>query len=113
MAETRTFTRDELDELGLPWELQDSEEVERHRWYTVRRGVFELEGAHWEVEYIDPATEMQEDIDPWADAVAVIAHKVVRRPVTVERWVRASQAGPEDLYVLQATREHMARQMPG
>jgi hypothetical protein len=87
---TRDFTVGDLEEMDLPWTNLGSEVVSEHRWYTRKTAVFEHEGAFWQVEYMDPASELQEGQDLWdngddEDAV-VTATQVEKRPVTVERW---------------------------
>lgn len=82
---TRDLTVDELEELGLPWEKLASEVVSEHRWYTRRTAVFEHEGAFWQVEFMDPASELQEGQEIW-DSTVVTAVQVEKRPVTVVRW---------------------------
>ena len=86
MLNDRNFTRDELDVLGLPWNLSDVEEVEQRRWYTIRKGVFELENKVYMIYYRDPATEEQSNIDPWDDRDLVLAYEVEKVLVEVERW---------------------------
>lgn len=66
---TRTFTRDELEELGLPDDGRTvifAEQVDTKRWATVHHCVFRAEddGPLWRVTYYEPATEMQE-CDTW------------------------------------------------
>lgn len=88
----RDFTVGELEELGLPWENLASEVVSEHRWYTRKTAVFEHDGAFWQVEFMDPASELQEGQETWdgqdsdGDDTVVKATQVEKRPVTVERW---------------------------
>lgn len=88
---TRDFTVSELEDLDLPWSNLGSEVVSEHRWYTRRTAVFEYEGAFWQVEYMDPATELQGGQDTW-DSDIVKATQVEKRPVTVERWLPIDKA---------------------
>jgi len=83
----RTFTREELEALDLPWGGLHDEEVEKHRWYTLRTVVFEADGTFWSVDYADPATEMQEGMDPWFDEDTVTATEVHKVQRVTEQWV--------------------------
>lgn len=90
---TRTFTVAELNGLDVgPWNCTENYEGEAHRWYTVRHLVFEHEGAHWMVDYLDPASEIQEDQARWdmstndAPGAEVTAVQVERVPRVVERF---------------------------
>lgn len=61
---TRTFTPDELEELGVPDddEAIHTEQVDSRRWTTTHHAVFRAEddGPLWRVTYYKPATEMQD-----------------------------------------------------
>lgn len=87
MSITREFTREELDELELPWAFIDSEVIDERRWSIVKEIIFEFEGKFWMVVADIPATELQEGNDPWNYANVVTATQVEKREVTVERWV--------------------------
>lgn len=86
---TRTFTREFMEEHDYPWELVSQEFVESHRWYDVYTGVFEYEGKNWQVSYLVPSTEMQEE-DPWNEDDEIEATEVVWLPVVVNKWVPKS-----------------------
>jgi len=94
---TRTFTRDELEELGLPDSeyVVHTEQVDTRRWYTVHTCVFHTdeEGPLWRVKYYEPATEMQEQ-DTWNDETTVKAVEVEPYEVTVTKYrpIRAADA---------------------
>lgn len=66
----RTFTRNELEELGVPFantHVVHDEQCGENRWSTVHKCVFQAEpnGPLWEVTYYLPATELQE-CDLWS-----------------------------------------------
>lgn len=69
---TRGFSHDELEELGLDWKRSgppviECETIDKRRWYSVMRIVFRHDGAFWQINRSDPATEMQEGQDIWID----------------------------------------------
>lgn len=88
---TRTFKVEELEALDIgPWNCLANIEGDGHRWYTVRHLIFEYEGRYWAVDYMDPASEIQEDQTKWTDSdndddlvTAVEVHQVA---VTVKQW---------------------------
>lgn len=87
---TRTFTHDELEDLELNWSTGGAPIVQctpRHkrRWYTVMRIVFEHDGAFWQIDRMDPATEMQEGQDRW-ESDPVVATQVEPYEATVIRY---------------------------
>lgn len=96
MTNTRTFTVVELDDdlVIAPWSknVLANIEGEPHRWYTVRHLVFEHEGKFWQVEYMDPSTEMQEGQARWdydtddAPEGIVTATEVEKVPVITHEW---------------------------
>lgn len=68
---TRTFTHEELEELQLDWSssgapIVECEAYDKRRWYTIMRIVFEHDGALWQIERMDPNSEIQEGQDTWA-----------------------------------------------
>lgn len=75
---TRSFTADELEELGVPDELDDGVLVDdlhvgHTRWHEVRRCLFYYEGGVWSVNYHRPATEMQDaERFPGGQAIATL-----------------------------------------
>ena len=90
MANTWHLTEEEIEELDLPWSCTDKETVEEHRWYDVVSGVFRTaDGKYWRINWCDPASEQQEDIDPFDDYVEPIATEVVQKEVLVFKWVEA------------------------
>lgn len=91
----RTFTQDELEDLGLPYggvkggaKILATEDVEEARWGTRRIVVFEHDSKVWAVQFYDPATEMQEGMDIWEED-PVVATEMRPEQVTVTRWVAA------------------------
>lgn len=67
---TRNFTVEELEEkYDLPWNPIYEETVDKRRWYSVLELVFLADdGKHYMVDYMDPATEMQDGQDRWEDS---------------------------------------------
>lgn len=101
--EKRTFTRAELDAMGLPrgWpsgssrQRRDGEAEAIHRefydsrrWSNVWRLIFEApdDGKFYEIFYEEGATEYQEGADPWGDENEVTATEVELRPVVRAEW---------------------------
>lgn len=88
----RTFTVEELEEdYDLPYAAVSNEEDYKARWYTGRTLVFKADdGLHYEVYYMDPATEMQEDQDRWNienyKENTVNAYRVEPVEVKTVRW---------------------------
>lgn len=66
----RNFTVEELEEeYDLPWAALHEETVDKRRWYSVLELVFKADdGNHYMVDYMDPATEMQDGQDRWEDS---------------------------------------------
>ena len=92
---TRTFTHDELEDLSLDWStagdpIVSCEAYGKHRWYTVMRIVFTYEDALWQIERMDPATEIQEGQDIWSsDPVVATQVEPYEVPVIKYRPVSA------------------------
>lgn len=92
----REFSIEDLEEeYDLPYESVSNEEFDKHRWYTVRTLVFKADdGYHYEVGYMDPATEMQEGQDRWDydyKTGLVSAIRVEAKEVTTIEWVPVSE----------------------
>lgn len=92
----REFSIEDLEEeYDLPYEAVSNEEFDKHRWYTVRTLVFKADdGHHYEVGYMDPATEMQEGQDRWDydyKTGLVSAIRVEAKEVTTIEWVPVSE----------------------
>lgn len=91
---TRKFSVETLEEdYGLPYEDALSfERVDKHRWYTVCEVVFRAkdDGLYWCVDYLEPASEMQEGQDYWFDD-PVTAIQVEKRQVVREEWFPVEQ----------------------
>lgn len=92
---TRTFTRDELELIGVPYELGGTSCAEElsdeyagaGRWTEIRRLVFRApdDGKAYMVRYHQPLTERQE-CDVWQDRQEIEAVEVEQQPVTVMQW---------------------------
>jgi hypothetical protein len=103
MALTRTFTREELDKLGLPDDLAKERVLldelwENRDWVNVHRLVFRSpdDDQIYEVYYNSPPTEMQEGTDPWNDDLTVDATIVEQRTVFRLEWRPAGSAQKSD-----------------
>jgi len=83
----RNFSVEDLEEVyDLPYGAISNTEGDEHRWYTIRELVFEAEdGTHWQVNYMDPASEMQEGQDRWIND-PMKAFMVEKREVIREEW---------------------------
>lgn len=85
---TRDITRDQFEELGLRWSgsaVVRDDIVDTTRWGIVHRVVFSLDGDLWQVEFEEPATEMQET-DPFEYGDTIEARKVEARRVEVTEY---------------------------
>jgi hypothetical protein len=99
----RIFTRDQLDEWGVPHDLPEEEHaadypdaaIELHReqtgsrrWVSVHKLIFRApdDGKAYRVTFEVGLTEEQEDHDPWADEDTVTGVEVEQRTETVTRW---------------------------
>lgn len=95
---TRTFTRDQLEEIGVPFELDGDDTcatelsnqlIGSERWTSVYRLVFRAPdtGLAYEVTYEVGSTEHQDGIDPWhRHGKTIPAVEVEQRPVVVQQW---------------------------
>ena len=82
----RHFTREQLDELDVPYTSLHTEQLDTLHWSEIRSCVFRTEdGTAYQVTYQRPATEYQ-DCDLWFDEDQVKAVEVEHRPVVVQRW---------------------------
>lgn len=92
---TRTFTVAELEELQLDYldsgaPIVQCEAYDKRRWYTVMRIVFEHDSALWQIERMDPNSEIQEGQDKWSsDPVVATQVEAYEVPVTKYRAVNA------------------------
>jgi len=88
---TRTFHRDELEDLEVPYEVIHTNFLHTSRWANHYEVVFEYEGKFYMVQYQEPATEDQEDgIDFWYDEENVQAVEVSLLPVVKYEWTPKS-----------------------
>lgn len=91
---TRNFAVDFLmDEIEVGWTSDKvvlREVVGQHRWSVLYRVIFEHENQLWEIEYNEPATEMQEGQDRfWSDPVEARQVETYEKTVTGYRPVKA------------------------
>jgi hypothetical protein len=99
----RTFTRDQLEEIGVPHELNESddpngsddlatelhcEQTSTRRWVSVHKLIFRApdDGKAYRVTYQQPLTEYQE-CDTWFSQDEITATEVEQRQVTITRWM--------------------------
>jgi hypothetical protein len=106
MTSTRTFTREQLDALGLPDECGvypeyaeelHREQVDTRRWVSVHELIFRApdDGKAWRVTYEKGLTEHQDDHDPWNYDREVTAVEVEQYDQTVKAW-RPVEEHPAD-----------------
>lgn len=93
----RTFTVDELEEIGVPHDLPEDvevtdEQVSTGRWLETRRCIFRHEGQVWAVLYQRGLTESQY-VMPFEYGEPVPAVAMEPREVTVTRWVPVENGG--------------------
>ncbi|MFD7093356.1 hypothetical protein [Streptomyces xanthophaeus] len=92
---TRTFTRDQLEEIGVPHELGGDgcateladDNGGSRRWTEIRRLIFRApdDGKAYLVLYQTPLTEHQE-CDTWFNEDEITATEMEQQPVTVMQW---------------------------
>jgi hypothetical protein len=82
---THTFTHEELEAMGLPWDASQFIELEEHRWGRRVRCVFPWQDGLWAVDWYRPATEAQEGQDEWFED-PVVAYRVEERQVVRVTW---------------------------
>lgn len=90
----RTFTKDELEELGLPYTCHDVEIYDQGRWDTWKTGIFEHDGKSWQVHWSEGSTEMQ-DTQPWEYEDEIEATEVIKVPRIVSQWIPTDKAGED------------------
>jgi hypothetical protein len=95
----RTFTRQQLEEIGVPFELDgddtcatelSNELIGSERWTDVHRLVFRTPdtGIAYQVTYEVGSTEHQDGIDPWhRHGKTIPAVEVEERPVVTQQWL--------------------------
>lgn len=100
---TRTYTRDQLEELGLPFDCASEKNaadypgaaIELHckqvgtrRWVSVHELVFRApdDGKAYQVFYERGLTESQDGTDPWSYATEVAATEMEQVTVEVTKW---------------------------
>lgn len=105
---TRTFTVEQLAELGLPHDLATPATADRYphaavelhraqvgtrRWVSVHELVFRApdDGKTYRVRYEQGLTEHQDCTDPWDYNSEVTAVEVRKYPVTVMEWRAAGE----------------------
>jgi hypothetical protein len=87
----RTYTADQLEALGLPWEnviARDSED--KHRWYINWRIIFRdlVDDTTWSIIKSEDKGEM-DGVDWWHcydSRDEIVARRVEPREVTVTQW---------------------------
>ncbi|MGW1828864.1 hypothetical protein ACWCO0_09520 [Streptomyces tubercidicus] len=95
---TRTFTREALEEMGIPYEwdaepgkaaeILHQEQIDTRRWVSINEVVFLApdDGRAWSVCYEKGLTESQDDTDLWGDDDEVTATEMESHAVTVVQW---------------------------
>lgn len=103
---TRTFTVAELDEIGVPFELDADDQcaqeiqirhIESRRWVALKELIFRHpgDGLAYAIRFQEPLTEEQECSPFLGDTVKAIV--VEQREVTVTKWlpVEAPETAPD------------------
>lgn len=82
---TRKFTVEELEETyDLPYGAVYEDTVDKRRWYSVMELVFLADDdKHYMVDYMDPATEMQEGQERWDEDSKGLVEAILVEPVEV------------------------------
>lgn len=95
---TREFTREQLEEMGVPYawdaepgkeaEILHTEQIDSRRWVSIHEVVFRApdDGRVWSVGYQEGLTEMQDGTDLWFDDDTVTADEMEAVEVTVTEW---------------------------
>ena len=102
----RTFTADQLEEIGVPFECYGEpidgfatelhrEQIDTRRWVSVHELIFRApdDGKAYCVHYQRPLTEYQE-CDTWFDDNEIAAVEMEQRQVTVTKWLPVRPATP-------------------
>jgi hypothetical protein len=96
---TRHFTRQQLEDIGVPFELDGDDTcatelsnqlIGTERWTSVHRLVFRApdNGIAYQVTYEAGSTEHQDGIDPWhRHGKTIAAVEVEQRPVVTQQWL--------------------------
>lgn len=94
----RRFTRDELDEMGLPHgydgepgkeaTIVQEQQLDTRRWVSVHEVIFRApdDGKLYAVAYQQGLTESQDDTDPWFYDDTVTADEMEPHEVTVTTY---------------------------
>lgn len=95
----RTFTPDQLEGIGVPFEIDISgepgyatelhrEQVDTRRWVSVHQLIFRApdDGKAWAVCYEQGLTEHQDAHDPWGYQSEIVASEMEQHEVTVTQW---------------------------
>ena len=103
MALIRTFTRQQLTDLGLPDRLPPEnvlldEMFNEYRWEIEHRMIFRApdDNQIYEIYYRTPTTLEGEGEDPWNDQVTVEATLVEQRTVFTTEWRPAGSPQKDD-----------------
>jgi len=83
---TRKFTVEELEEVyDLPYEAIYQDTVDKRRWYSVVELVFLADDEkHYMVDYMDPATEVQEGQERWDEDSKGFVEAILVEPIEVK-----------------------------
>lgn len=85
MNNTREFTPEELEDMGLPWGCLWRQQVSSTRWTEVWHGTFDYEGATWLIRWGTGLTEEQA-IGPWDEEATITAHRAEPYEHVETRW---------------------------
>lgn len=76
-----------VNELDLPWSAEEDRVIDTRRWSTDHEIVFkDNDGKFYQTCYSIGSTEIQDE-KPWEYEDQVKCVEVVRKPVTVMKWV--------------------------
>ncbi|MFB7114075.1 hypothetical protein [Streptomyces sp. NPDC056291] len=99
---TREFTREQLEEIGIPYdwdaepgkaaEILTTEQIDTRRWVSIHEVVFRTpdDGRVWSVGYQEGLTEVQDGTDLWFGDDVVKADEMEAVEVTVTEWLKVA-----------------------
>lgn len=86
MAEVLNLTKEQGEELDLPYSCHTKWSLGSRRWHEDMQGVFEYEGKNYLISWSEGLTEMQENEDPWEWDDIVECPEAEKYEVTVTEW---------------------------
>lgn len=90
MADILKLTKEQGEDLDLPYSCHTKWSMGSRRWHEDMQGVFEYEGKHYLIGWSEGLTEYQENEDPWEYDDVVECPEAEQYEVVTTKW-RAKQ----------------------